>query len=222
VAGTHGLPARDRGDIVRAEQATRSPLPAQSTEQAVLGIVRKHFLHGVSLARRFQEAQLDLGLAHVLAPAQLVNEAARRAAHDKLLKLDIIVRENRGHYRQLLSAFDADLAALPSGKPVARPKSPVHQLIAIVQQRAIEQAQALRLRDEWAQSARDVLALIEQHVERIQFDADGPVFEDPELVEQWARLNDRMAQVTAREADVAAQHRLRMLESAQRLDVRLA
>jgi hypothetical protein len=122
----------------------------------------------------------------------------------------------------LLADFDADLARLPSGKPVGRGKSPVHQLIAIVQQRAIEQAQALRLRDEWAQSVRDLLTLIEQHAAHIQFDADGPVFEDPELVEQWARLNDRMAQVTSRETDVAAQHRLRMLESAQRLDVRLA
>lgn len=197
-------------------------MPAQSTEQAVLAIVRKHFLHGVSLARRFQEAQLDLGLAQVLAPAQLRTEVTRRASHDKLSKLDLTVRENRGHYRQLLADFEADLGNLPSGKPTARGKSPVHQLIAIVQQRAIEQAQALRLRDEWAQAVRDLLTLIEQHAAHIQFDADGPVFEDPELVEQWARLNDRMSQVTSRETDVAAQHRLRMLESAQRLDVRLA
>jgi hypothetical protein len=197
-------------------------LPAQSTEQAVLGIVRKHFLHGVSLARRFQEAQRDLGLAHLLAPAQLQTEMARRASHDKLSKLDIIVRENRGHYRQLLADFEAELAQLPTGRPAARGKSPLHQLISIVQQRAIEQAQALRLRDEWAQCVRDLLTLIEQHAAQIQFDADGPVFEDPELVEQWARMNDRMAQVMSRETDVAAQHRLRMLESAQRLDVRLA
>jgi hypothetical protein len=197
-------------------------LPAQSTEQSVLGIVRKHFLHGVSLARRFQEAQLDLGLTEILAPAHLRTEASRRAARDKLSKLDVIVRENRGHYRQLLADFDADLGALPGGKPPARGKSYVHQLIAMVHQRAMEQAQALRLRDEWAQCVRDLLALVEQHADSIQFDAEGPVFEDPELVEQWARLNDRMSQVVSRETDVAAQHRLRMLESAQRLDVRLA
>jgi hypothetical protein len=199
------------------------PLPAtHSLNQAVLGIVQAHFTRAVALARRFQEAQLDLGLASHLDSGALSSDARRRAVHEKLAKLDIILREHRSHYRVLMTSFDSQVTAAHGGSSPARSgKSTIQSLIALLQQRAKEQAETFRMREEWAKAARDLLALIENHAAHIQFDAEGPVFEDPELVGQCGRLTDRIARIANRETDFAAQQRLRMLETAQRLGVRV-
>lgn len=184
-----------------------------------LEVLRRHFGQVVAAARQHQEAQRTLELERIFDAAELASDESRRRSREKLAALADLIAAHRSNCRSLTARLNAEIAALGRRPARARKTQLVDEFVPVLRHRIEEQVQALRLREEWLAATRELLLLVERHTERIQFDADGPVFEDLDLIEKWAGLTDRIGQIVARQKDVAAQQRLRLFEDAHRLGV---
>lgn len=184
-----------------------------------LEVLRRHFGEILATARQHQEAQRALGLERIFDAAELASPETRHRSHEKLAALTDLIAAHRSNCQGLTARLNAELAAIAKQPVRTRKTELVNELAPVLRHRVVEQVQGLRLREEWLTTAHELLQLVERQAARIHFDADGPVFEDLDLVQKWARLTDRIGQIVAREKDVLAQQRLHLFEDAHRLGV---